>query len=165
MSIVRLLRHVFAGSAHGMYPADSLQRIAEAVAQGEQHHRGEICFAVEPALPAWHALRNLSPRHRAEGVFAQLRVWDTQANTGVLVYLLLADHRIEIVADRGLHGLVSDAQWRDICQPMEARLHAGEAEQAAIEAVAAISALLAAHFPRIVGDIDYNELPDLPHVL
>lgn len=163
--VMRLLRHLFAPSAGGVFPAVSLQRIAQAVAEGEQGHRGEVCFAVEPALPAWRVIRGMSARERALDVFARLGVWDTQANNGVLVYLLLADHRIEIVADRGLDGLVDDAQWCDACRLMEARLRAGEPEAAALAGVGAVSGLLARHFPRVVGDIDENELPDLPRLL
>lgn len=162
---MRLLRHLFARSAHGLYPQESLQRVAEAIAQGERGHRGEVCFAVESALPPLAVLRSRDARERAEDVFAQLRVWDTQANNGVLVYLLLADHRIEIVADRGLDVLVSAEQWRGICLLMEERLKAGEAEAAAVRGVTAVSDLLAEHFPRAPGDVDRNELPDLPRIL
>jgi uncharacterized membrane protein len=161
----RLLRHVFAAPAAGMFPAASLQRIADAVTVGEARHRGEVCFAVEPALPLRQVLRGVQARDRAHDVFAQLRVWDTRANNGVLVYLLLADHRIEVVADRGLAGLVSEEQWRGTCVLMEERLRAGEPEAAIVGGVAAIADLLAAHFPREPGDADENELPDLPRVL
>lgn len=163
--IARLLRHVFAGPAGRLFPAASLQRIADAVSAGEARHRGEICFAVEPALPLRQVLRGAQARDRAHDVFTQLRVWDTRANSGVLVYLLLADRRIEVVADRGLAGLVSAEQWRGACALMEERLRAGEPEAAIVAGVAAISDLLAAHFPRTPGDADENELPDLPRVL
>ncbi|HJR75193.1 MAG TPA: TPM domain-containing protein [Luteimonas sp.] len=162
---MRLLRHLFAQSAHGLYPRDSLQRVAEVVGEGERRHRGEVCFAVESALPMLDVLRGRDARARALEVFAQLRVWDTQANNGVLVYLLLADHRIEIVADRGLDALVSAEQWRGICLLMEERLKAGEPEAAALRGVAAVSDLLIEHFPRAPGDMDENELPDLPRIL
>lgn len=161
----RLLRHLFAGPAAGMYPEAGLQRIAEAVAEGEARHRGEICFAVEPVLPARQVLRGVQARERAHDVYGQLRVWDTQANNGVLVYLLLADHRIEIVADRGLAGLVSEEQWRGACILMEERLRAGEPVEAIVRGIASISDLLALHFPRAPGDTDENELPDPPHLL
>jgi uncharacterized membrane protein len=161
----RLLRHVLAAPAAGMFPAASLQRIADAVTAGEARHRGEVCFAVESALPLRHVLRGVQARDRAHDVFAQLRVWDTRANNGVLVYLLLADHRIEIVADRGLAGLVGEAQWRRACALMEERLRAGEPEAAIVDGVGSIADLLAAHFPRAPGDVDQNELPDLPRVL
>ena len=146
-----------------MFPEASLQRIAQAVAEGETRHAGETCFAVEGSLPLRAVLAGVQPRERAIEAFSRLRVWDTAANNGVLLYLLLADHRIEIVADRGLRDRVSDAQWRGVCQLMEERLRAGDPEAAAVQGIAAAAALLAAHFPR--GDAaDENELPDLPHL-
>lgn len=162
---MRFLRHLFARSARATFPEASLQRISSTVAEGEARHRGEVCFAVEAALelPALWAGRDA--RDRAQDVFAQLRVWNTEANNGVLVYLLLADHRIEIVADRGLDGLVSAEQWRGVCQLMEERLKSGDAEDAAVTGITAVSDLLAEHFPRAEGDGDHNELPDTPHLL
>lgn len=162
---MRLLAHLFARPAHAVYPEASLQRIAQAIAAGELRHRGEVCFAVESALPAARVLRGVDARTRALEVFSQLRVWDTAANNGVLVYLLLADHRIEIVADRGLAARVSAEQWRGVCQLMEERLKAGDAEDAAMAGVAAVGELLAQHFPRMPGDTDDNELADLPRLL
>lgn len=162
---MRWLRHLCARPARVTFPARSLQRIAEAVAQGERRHRGEICFAVESALEVPALWARQDARTRAQHVFAQLRVWNTAANNGVLVYLLLADHRIEIVADRGLEGLVSAEQWRGVCQLMEERLKSGDAEDAAIGGIGAVSDLLATHFPRAAGDADENELPDLPHIV
>lgn len=161
----RLLRHLFPPSSRRLFPEDSLRRIADAVKAGEARHRGEVCFAVEAGLPARAVLRGMQARDRAHQVFGQLRVWDTEVNNGVLLYLLLADHRIEIVADRGLKGLVSDEQWRGVCQLMEERLKAGDAEDAVIAGVTAASDLLAAHFPRVPGDVDENELPDRPYLL
>ncbi len=162
---MRWLRHLFARPARITFPAASLQRIADAVAEGERRHRGEVCFAVEPALELPALWARVDARERAQQVFAQLRVWDTEANNGVLIYLLLADHRIEIVADRGLDGLVSAEQWRGVCQLMEERLKAGEPEDAALAGIGAVSDLLAEHFPRLVGEADENELPDAPHML
>ena len=161
----RLLRHLFARPARSTFPAESLERISQAVAEGERRHRGEICFAVEPALELPALWGRLDARARAHEVFAQLRVWDTEANNGVLLYLLLADHRIEIVADRGLAGLVDDAQWRGVCLLMEERLRAGEATEAALQGISAVSDLLALHYPRAPGEADRNELPDAPHLL
>lgn len=161
----RLLAHLFARSSGAVYPASSLQRIAQAVQAGEARHSAEICFAVESALSARQVLAKMQARQRAEDVFAQLRIWDTHANNGVLIYLLLADHRIEILADRGLAGLISDEQWRGVCQMMEERLRAGDAEDAVTLGIAAISDLLAEHFPRGDGDVDHDELPNMPHVL
>jgi uncharacterized membrane protein len=162
---MRLFRHLFARSARSVYPEASLQRIAAAVHAAEQRHTGEICFAVEASLPWMDVLRGIDARTRANHVFTQLRVWDTHANNGVLVYLLLADRRIEIVADRGLAALVSAEQWRGACQLMEERLKAGDPEDAALAGVAAISGLLAEHFPQQPGVADENELPDMPRLL
>ena len=160
----RLLKHLFAPSAGRLFPAGTLQRIAAAVAEGEARHSGEICFAVEAALPLRAVLAGHAARDRARDAFARLRVWDTAANNGVLLYLLLADHRIEIVADRGLRGRVSDAQWRGVCGMMEERLRAGDAEAAVVQGIAAAARLIAEHFPRVEGAPDENELPDLPQL-
>lgn len=160
----RALRHLFAGSAQSLFPAPVLERIAAAIGQGEATHAGQVCFTVESALPVAAVLAGQEARHRAEAAFAQLRVWDTAANNGVLIYLLLADHRIEIVADRGVAARVDASQWRGICALMEQRLREGDAEGAAIAAVTAVSTLLAEHFPRGGGELR-NELPDLPRIL
>jgi uncharacterized membrane protein len=163
--LMRLLRHLFAPSAARLFPAEVLKHIATAIADSESRHTGEICFAVEPNLHPRAAWAGKQARDRAHDVFAQLRVWDTRANNGVLLYLLLADHRIEIVADRGFDGLVGADQWRSVCQAIEERLAAGEAEAAVLRGVEALSALLAEHFPRGAGYVDSNELPDQPHLL
>ena len=162
---MRILNHLFAPSATGTFPADSLERIHDAIAEDERRHRGEICFAVESALHWRDVWAGIDSRHRAEDTFSRLRVWDTEANNGVLVYLLLADHRIEIVADRGLRELVSPEQWRGICQLMEERMKAGEPEDAVLRGVAEIGNLLAAHFPQREGEIDRDELSNTPVIL
>ncbi len=162
---MRLFKHLFAPSAKRLFPGESLQRITQTIADSELRHTGEICFAVEPALHPRAVWGGADARGRAHEVFAELRVWDTSANNGVLLYLLLADHRIEIVADRGFEGLVSAEQWRGVCQLVEERLRAGEPEVAILRGIEAMSALLTQHFPRAAGDHDVNELPDLPYVL
>ncbi len=161
-TLSRLLTHLFAGDARARFPAADMQRIADAIAAGEKRHRGEVCFAVEGALDVRDVLRGVQARARAEAAFERLRVWDTAANNGVLIYLLLADHRIEIVADRGLTGLVSDEQWRGVCLLMEERLRAGEYTDAAVAGIDAASDLLAEHFPQLPGDADEDELPNQP---
>lgn len=162
---MRLLRHLFAPSAQALFPNPCLERIAAAIAAGERSHRGQVMFAVESALAPSAVLRGVEPRVRAEQAFAQLRTWDTEDNNGVLIYLLLADHRIEIVADRGLRGRVDAAQWRQVCALIEQDMRAGQAEKAVIAGVAAVSALLAEHFPAQPGAADRNELPNMPQVL
>ena len=162
---MRLLKHLFAPSAKRLFPTATLARIATAIAESEVRHSGEICFAVEPGLSPGAVWAGKQARDRANDVFAQLRVWDTRANNGVLLYLLLADHRIEIIADRGFDGLVSAEQWRGVCQLIEERLRAGEPEAAVLRGVEAVSTLLAEHFPRGAGYVDTDELPNQPHLL
>ena len=161
----RVLRHLFAPSARRLFPADRLTRIAAAITASELRHTGEICFAVEPSLRPRAAWAGTQARERAAEVFAQLGVWDTRANNGVLLYLLLADHRIEIVADRGLDGRVSASQWHEVCGRIEERLRAGQVEAAAIDGVTCISRLLGDHFPPRDGGGDINELQDRPQLL
>lgn len=162
---MRVLKHLFPPSAKRLFPGESLKRITQAIAESELRHSGEICFAVEPALHPRAVLAGQQARDRAHEVFAQLRVWDTHANNGVLLYLLLADHRIEIVADRGFQDRVSDEQWQGVCRLVEGHLRAGEAEAGVLAGVAAMSELLVQHFPRDHGTHDINELPDLPYIL
>ncbi|NUS38102.1 MAG: hypothetical protein HOQ02_03650 [Lysobacter sp.] len=162
---MRLLRHLFAPSAQRVFPAAAMDRIAEAVAEGERRHAGQVLFAVEPALHWRAVLAGTTPRRAAEDAFARLRAWDTEANNGVLLYLLLADRRIEIVADRGLRAVVEDAHWRAICERMEGGLRTGDAEAAVTGAIGAISDLVAHHFPATAGRTTGNELPDRPQIL
>jgi uncharacterized membrane protein len=150
------VRHAFADS--------ELARIEGAIAAGERRHRGQVRFAVEAALPPGRVLRKLSPRERALEVFGLARVWDTQENCGVLVYLLLADRDVEIVADRGIHAKVGDAAWEAVCRKMEEALREHRHAEAVETGIAEISALLARHFPRD-GAVERNELPDRPIVL
>jgi uncharacterized membrane protein len=161
-TVKRLFTHLFTPDAQDHFPAAAMERIAAAIADGETRHRGEVCFAVEGALDWRDVVRGVQARARALDAFARLRVWDTAANNGVLVYLLLADHRIEIVADRGLVGVVSDAQWRGVCLLMEERLRAGEYTEAVVDGIAAASDLLAARFPQSPGGIDQDEVPNAP---
>ena len=162
---MRLLRHLFARPSHRLFPENSLQRITEAIADGERRHRGEVMFAVESNLPAGALLAGTQARERAHEAFVRLRTWDTEANNGVLIYLLLADHRIEIVADRGLTGCVSDVEWAAVCRVIEAEMRAGHPEQAILQGIGAVSDHLARHFPQSDGQPDEDELPNRPHLL
>lgn len=162
-SFTRMLKHLAITPLHlrRRFPEVALQRITAAVKAGEQQHGGEIRVAIEADLPLASLMSDQSPRERAIDAFALLRVWDTDARNGVLIYLCLADHAIEIVADRGLHGRVNDADWARICREMETKLRDGDAAQAVCEGITAIGALMAPHFPRV----DRNELPDRPALL
>jgi uncharacterized membrane protein len=162
----RLVRHLlFAPSLRKAFPRESFSRIRAAIAAGELRHNGQVVFAVKPALSFTKILRHIPVRACAEEAFTQLRVWDTEANCGVLIYLLLADRRLEIVADRGLNGKVSTEQWREVCLTMEQYLSDGKPEEAAIRGVDAVADLLARNFPATSGESKVNELPDHPRVL
>ncbi|AWH28109.1 TPM domain-containing protein [Stenotrophomonas sp. YAU14A_MKIMI4_1] len=162
--IRRIGRHVFSPSLRRAFPPAALQAITEAIASGEQRHGGQVMFAVEADLPLHALWRRVTPRQAAEQAFAQLRTWDTAHNNGVLIYLLLADHAIEIVADRGLHGRVSPAQWQRICTHLREGLRGSEPVQALRDAIDEVSGLLAGHFPPGSGSHD-DGLPNTPQLL
>jgi uncharacterized membrane protein len=161
----RLWRHLVTDhwSARRAFPQATLRKIEEAIAAGEHKHAGQVRFVVEAALPLATVLRGETPRQRALEVFGRLRIWDTEHNSGVLVYLLLADRAVEIIADRGIHRRVGDASWQAICRRMETAYHDARFEQGALAGLEEIGALLAQHFPRTSGGA--NELPDRPVVL
>jgi uncharacterized membrane protein YgcG len=161
----RFWRHVVTDhmAVRRVFPAAALERIETAISAGERTHRGQVCVAIEAALPATRVMKRLSPRERALEVFGLLRVWDTEENCGVLVYLLLADRDVEIVADRGIHRAVGDEAWQAICQRMEAAFRAGNYVDGVVQGVGELSAVLARHFPR-TGD-GRNELSDAPVIL
>lgn len=165
MAIARLLKHtISAGRARRLFPARALDAIQQAIAQGETRHQEQVCFAIEGALPLSRVVRGLTPRARAHEVFSHLRVWDTRNNSGVLIYVLVADHAIEIVADRGISARVAQEEWDAICAAMRDRFLAGEFLQGAIDGVTRVSNLLAQHFPAD-GSVRANELPDRPVIL
>jgi uncharacterized membrane protein len=143
----------------------ALKRIEERVAASERRHSGEIRVCVEAGLPWSYLWKNLTARDRAITMFGKLRVWDTAADNGVLIYLLLAEHAIEIVADRGLNAHVSHEQWQAIVQGMREAFRAGRFEDGLNAAVDAVDALLARHFPLGDGPPDRNELPNAPFLL
>jgi uncharacterized membrane protein len=144
------------------FPPATLRAIEAAIKASETRHAGQICFAVESALEVIPLLHGRSPRQRALDVFAQLHVWDTEHNNGVLIYLLLADRQVEILADRGAHS-IGAAHWERICRSMEQSFRSGRFEEGVIEGVEAVSAILGRHFPP--SDRPRNELPDRPVVL
>ncbi len=163
---MRALRHLLdLGLARRLhFPPATLDAIQDAIAASESQHLGEVVFAVENALCLRDVLRGVRARERARDVFAHLRVWNTEHNTGVLVYVLLAEHAIEIVADRGISAKVDEAQWRDVCELMRTRFAAGDYRDGAIAGVSAISAILSRHFPAD-GQRNPDELPDRPVLL
>lgn len=161
----RLFRHLFFPDwlTRRYFPEHVLKRIEAAVAASERGHAGELRFAVEGALHPGALWAGVTARERAIEVFSSLRIWDTAANNGVLIYLLLAERDVEIVADRGFNGLVAPAEWEAICLEMEACLRDGKFEAGALLGIERVDALLRRHFP---GNADNaNELPDAPSVL
>ena len=141
---------------------DVVRRLQQRVHDSERHHSGEIRICVEASLPLSYLWRRLHARHRAVTLFGKLRVWDTEHNNGVLIYLLLAEHAIEIVADRGLNRHVSAAQWAAIVATMRESFRERRHEQGLNAAIDAVDALLRQHFPLAPGEPNPNELPDRP---
>lgn len=162
MDILRVLRHLVYPDwlARRAFPPAVMARIEAAIADSEARHRGEIRFAVESSLALFPLLRGRSARERALEVFSQLRVWDTEEDNGVLIYLLLADHDVEILADRGIARVVPQAEWEAICREMEQRFRARRFEEGVLLGIAEIGRRLAQAYPR-QGE-NPNELPDRP---
>lgn len=145
------------------FPQTTLDAIEAAIHASETAHGGEIRFAIENSLPGILVWRGMIGRERAIETFSNLRVWDTEYNSGVLVYLLLADHDIEIVADRGIAARVDPAAWEGVAQTMEAAFRKGEFERGALEGIAQIGELLAQNFPPSGHNPD--ELANRPVIL
>jgi len=162
----RLLRHRLwdDADARRVLPAAALARLSARVTESELRHSGEIRLCVEASLPLSYLWRGAHARQRAVTLFGKLRVWDTEHNNGVLIYLLLAEHAIEIVADRGLNQRVSAVQWQTVIDGLRQSLQAGQFEQGLVQAVQSVEQLLAQHFPP--GEVPpRNELPDAVVVL
>src|SRR5215217_216803 len=161
----RLLKHLFSGAwqVRRAFPPAAMQAIKAAISAAERLHHGEVRFAVEAGLDVLPLLHDESARERAIQVFSELRVWDTEHNNGVLVYLLLADRDVEIVADRGIHARVGAPGWEVICREMEGAFREGRFEQGLTAGIEQVSAALKVHFPRTATGA--NELPDRPVVL
>lgn len=165
MNLSRVVRHLMTGSLNmrRAFPRKTLKAIERAVSEGEIKHGGELRFAIEPSLPLSQLLAGCSSRARAVDVFSSLRIWDTMHNNGVLVYVLLADRSVEIVADRGIAAKIPQHEWDGVLRGIQAAYRAGEFERGSVEGLAAIARHLAQHFPPSEGGV--NELPDRPVVL
>jgi len=163
----RFFRHVFATHAalHRAFPGAALSAIDVAIGESERRHTGEIRVAIESSLEPLEALRGRAPRDRALQVFSELGVWDTAANNGVLIYLLIADNDVEIVADRGYNGLVTPAEWTEVCRAMESNFRAGRFEQGMLDGIGRVGGVLAAHFPGVAGSRNPDELANRPAIL
>ncbi|AMK78733.1 MULTISPECIES: TPM domain-containing protein [Methylomonas] len=166
MQIFRCIKHIFSGPwrVRLAFPKRSLKAIEAAIAASETSHLGEIRFVVESALEIGELLQGVTPRQRALEVFSQCRIWDTEHNSGVLIYLLLADRVVEIVADRGIHARVGEAVWTRICRNMEAQFRAGRFQPGVIDGITQITAQLQQHFPASAAD-NPNEISNAPIIL
>jgi uncharacterized membrane protein len=165
MNLRRFCRHVFATRAatRRIFPPAALAEIEAAIKDVESRHSGEIRFVVETALDVNELFTDLEPRARALQVFSHTRVWDTAANNGVLIYVLLADRDVEILADRGIASRVPPQEWETICREIEAHYRDGRFAQGSVAGIRSVGQLLTRHFPGDKGDA--NELPDQPVLL
>ena len=165
MKIKRIVTHLLLtdGQVRRAFPRSTLNRIEAATNASETAHVGEIRFAVEGALDGWPLFKGQSARERAIDLFSQLRVWDTQHNTGVLIYLLLADRAVEIVADRGIHARVDAQEWNAVCRQMEAAFRQSNYEGGVLSGLQAVTQHLVKHFP--ATGHNGNELSNQPVVL
>ncbi len=161
MQLARIGKHLLLssrGQVQRSFPPAVRESIREAIRQAEATHSGQIRFAVEGVLPPRALFANISAQARALDVFSHLRIWDTEHNNGVLIYVLLADHAVAIVADRGIHAKAGEATWQEVARVMEARFAKGEFETGAQEGIRMIARELVVHFPSAGGG--ENELPD-----
>jgi uncharacterized membrane protein len=159
---LRILKHRWTDetdAARALGP-EALARLEQRVAASERRHSGEIRLCVEAGLPLSYLWRGATARQRAVTMFGKLRVWDTEANNGVLIYLLLAEHAIEVVADRGLARAVPPETWQQLVAGMREAFRAGRFEEGLAQAVDRVDALLVAHFPLAEGQANPNELPN-----
>jgi uncharacterized membrane protein len=165
MNLPRLLRHLFTTrwSTRARFSPAVLDAIEQAIAECEGRHGGEIRFVVETALDLPELRRALPPRQRALQLFGQFGVWDTAHNNGVLIYVLMADRDVEIIADRGIAQHVTQAEWQTVCRQMEGHFRAGRFRDGSVTGILGVGALLGKHFPgRLASD---NELPNQPVLL
>ena len=166
----RLIKHrwAHASGTQGALPSTVLTQLEQRVAQSELRHSGEIRIFVEAGLPNSYLWSDVPTarisRQRALAMFGKLRVWDTANNNGVLIYLLLAEHAIELVADRGLNDLVPTEIWQAVVARMRGAFQKGDFQQGLAHAVDEVTALLAQHFPLMSGQVNPNELPNAPTV-
>jgi uncharacterized membrane protein len=164
MGIKRIGKHLLLNRwrVRQAFPRNALANIERAIIASEAGHGGQVRFVVEGALDGAPLFNDQSPRARALDIFSQLRIWDTEQNNGVLIYLLLADRKVEIIADRGIDAKVRKAAWESICHAMETEFRDRHFESGVVNGIAAVSRLLAQHYP---PPSPRNELPDAPLVM
>ena len=165
MGIKRIGKHLIEHHwrVRRVFPKQALHLIEQAIKAGEATHSGQVRFVVEGALDGKPLFSGQSARARALDIFSHLRIWDTVHNNGVLIYLLLADRDVEIVADRGIDAKVGAAGWQKICAAMETDFKSGNLSGGVIKGIAAVSQQLTTYFPK--HGAGPNELPDAPVVM
>lgn len=164
-TLPRMMRHLFTTTAAGRraFPPATLKAIQAAIAKGEAQHRAEVRLIIEPALTMQAVLGGMSARERARELFAHYRIWDTEENCGVLIYIDLADHKVEIIADRGIDRLIGRHEWQAICYTMTTGFARGAFHDSAIAAVEQLNLLLQTHLP--ANGARPNQLSNRPLVL
>lgn len=165
MRLARLFKHLLTPPRLALrrFPSALREEIAVAVAASERHHRGELRIAIEGPLSFGELWDDVSPRERALKLFGNLRVWDTQENSGVLIYLQLVDRDVEILADRGIAARVPPAEWEALCLTLESAMRDGRCREGLLAAIEGVTQLLVKHFP--ARRENPNELPDMPVVI
>jgi len=165
MKLARALKHLLIPDwvSKRNFSAKVLREIEKAIKASERRHQGELRFVAEGSMPIHYVFLKRSSRRRAEELFSSLRVWDTERNTGVLIYVQLVSRHIDIVADRGIAAKVEQREWDAVCRAMEAEFRNASYESGALEGIEKITRLLARHFP--ARGANPNELPDKPVVL
>ncbi|MBZ2206646.1 TPM domain-containing protein [Massilia soli] len=163
--LARAMRHWRTTAAVGRkaFPTESLGDLGAAITEGELHHRGEVRLIVENSMPFDAVWNDVSNRQRALALFAEFGVWDTEDNCGVLIYVNLAEHKVEIVCDRNIGRRIDSATWQAICQTMTQGFRRGEFHDSTLAAIHQVNQLLRQHFPAEGEAV--NELPDHPIVL
>lgn len=163
---MKILRHLCTGrlALKRKFPRPVLDEIEAAIARTEKMHRGQLRVAIESALDLGPLVRGETARERAIEVFSVLGVWDTEENSGVLIYVLLAEQDVEIVADRGYGDAVREAEWREACDLMDEEFRAGNFGSGVIAGIERVAALMARAYPPVEGS-SRNELPDRPVLL
>jgi uncharacterized membrane protein len=165
MNISRIIKHLLYPPwfVRFKFPPASLHKIEASIQQSEAQHSGEIRFAVESSLGFFQLLQGTPCIDRGIDVFSELRIWDTDQNNGVLIFLLLADRKVEIIADRGLNNEIAESEWRHICQQMENSFRKHEFETGIIDGITEITQLLIKHSP--IQEKKSNELSNKPVII
>ena len=167
VQLERFFAHVttLSGQARRAFPTPTLKALQDVIAEGEARHRAQLRLIIEPSL-GWSDLRrNMSSRARAHRLFSRYRIWDTEENCGVLVYINLADRKVEIITDRAVGRAVKRSEWEAACDTMTRGFRHGQFHESALAGIRHMNELLAEHFPAREGDSDRNELSDRPVML